>query len=620
MRTWRALLTLMIALACVIPAHAQDATSPSVIVLLADDFSDPRVGVLPGTSPNPAVFTAGYINGAYEIDGVNLAQADVVPLPGIFSDSTIAIDAMLTGDTINRLIRLTCRQPGGTGDSGYRLLVNFGATTFSLDRVASGVHTMLVGATSFPAAGGAWTHLELGCVGSTITVAINEADVASVQDSTYSSGSSDIGIGGGAGIAEARFQNLAVSGPPGTPSVRVIHGVFGSPITFATHTQLQSYGFGFGPADTQFGAIPVGDGSYTFYGAAGNTSASACGGTPRAMNGAFTFTGTLDHVTGSNCTRLFGLGDGPAGWVFDRDYAGGGQVVRFASGGKSGWLMPFHSEVHWSNPASSDHKCRGITCFYSSIGLAVSTDDGKTFKVVGQIVQPSQPLAFFIGSGAIMSVGDGSLVVADANGQHLDNPPADPSSAFFYLFSGDLLPGSPGVCATHNCIGVARAPYAAVVAAALSGDPHQVATVFHKYDGASPDPWTQPATSDTPDESGTAGAYAPLWTDEAGGVPSVIYDSSLNVYLAVCLVNPSGKLLTAEVRTSSDLLHWSGPIATYSEPDRALYYPMLLGETGDPTIGGPAPRVYFTSFPAGGFPSWTNTVLESVPLTLSSSN
>jgi hypothetical protein len=408
----------------------------------------------------------------------------------------------------------------------------------------------------------------------------------------------------------------ATSAAQKTATVPAIQGVFGAPVTFATHTQLQRYGFAWGPSDGQFGAIPTGNGSYMFYGAAGSTS--ACAGTPNAKNGVFTFTGSLDHVTGSSCKRLFGRGDGPAGWVFDRDYAGGGQVVRFASGGTSGWLMPFHAEFQWSNPATSDHKCGGVPCFYSSLGLAVSTDDGKTFKPVGQIFQPSQPLSVFTGGGTNMSVGDGSLVVADANGRHLDNPPADPSSAYFYLFYGDRLPGLPGVCGKFNCLGVARAPYAGVVAAALSGDPHAVATVFHKYDGASPDPWTQPATSDTSDESGTAGAYAPIWTDEPGGVPAVIYDSSFNVYLAACLVNPSGKLLGIEVRASSDLLHWSEPIAAYSEPGRALYYPTLIGETGDPTIGGPVPRVYFTSFVA--FPNYGTSVFENVPLTLSRSH
>jgi hypothetical protein len=396
-----------------------------------------------------------------------------------------------------------------------------------------------------------------------------------------------------------------------------IHGVFGSPVTFATHAELASYGFAFGPADGQFGAIPAGGNSYIFYGDAG--SSSSCAGTKNAK-GTFSFTGTLDHVTGSNgCKRLFGPGDAPPGWVFDKNYAGGGQVVRFAVDGKSGWLMPFHSEVWWENPATSDHKCSvaggsgsEVDCFYSSLGLAVSLDNGNAFKVVGQILQPSQPMSVFMGGGKNMAVGYGSLVVADGNGKHLDNPPADPSRAYFYLFYTDLLPGLPGACATGVCMGVARAPYAEAIAAALSGDPHQVAKVFHKYDATSPNPWTQPASSDTPDLSGTAGKYAPLWTDEPGGA-EVIYDRASDVYLAV-YQSSSG----IKVRASSDLIHWSGPIGDpCHETGRTLYYPTLIGETGDPTIGGTAPRVYFSSFPTGLFPDYKTSVFESVPLILS---
>jgi len=97
-----------------------------------------------------------------------------------------------------------------------------------------------------------------------------------------------------------------------TAGVPAIQGTFGSPITFAARAQLQGYGFAWGPSDGTFGAIPALNGSYTFYGTA--ASSSACSGTPNVQEGAFTFTGTLDHVTGSNgCRRLFGAGDGPAG-------------------------------------------------------------------------------------------------------------------------------------------------------------------------------------------------------------------------------------------------------------------------------------------------------------------
>jgi hypothetical protein len=317
---------------------------------------------------------------------------------------------------------------------------------------------------------------------------------------------------------------------------------------------------------------------------------------------------------------VLGPGDGHPGWIFDKDYAGGGQVTRFALGGKRGWLLLFHAEVWWQNAASPDRKCgvvggsgSEVPCFYSSLGLAVSTDDGRSFKVAGQILQPSQPMSVFIGGGRYMPVGYGSLIVADANGKHLDNPPADPSGAYFYLFYNDLLAGSPRACVNFICTGVARARYADVITAVLSGNPHQVATVFHKYDGAAPDPWTQPATSDTPDQSGTAGRYAPLWTDESGGGVGVIYDSSFDVYLAVYQTLAGFKL-----RASSDLIHWSGPIGPpIQEPGRTLYYPTLMGETGDPTIGGPAPRLFFTSFPIGQFPNYKTSVFQSVQLTLS---
>jgi hypothetical protein len=316
---------------------------------------------------------------------------------------------------------------------------------------------------------------------------------------------------------------------------------------------------------------------------------------------------------------LFGPGDAPAGWIFDKDYAGGGKVIRFVDGDKKGWLMPFHAEVHWQNPKTDNHLCdvnggSSVPCFYSSLGLAVSTDNGKTFKVVGQILQPSQPMSVFTGSGKNMQVGTGSFIVADANGKHLENPPSDPSKAYYYLFYFDSLPGLPGSCNDELCMGVARAPYLDVIAAALSGDPHRVAKLFHKYNG---DGWDQPATSDTPDESGTAGKYAPLWTDGAGGA-DVMFDGKFGVYLSTM---GGGSPAGIKIRASYDLIHWSDPIGdAYQEQGRLLWYPTLIGETGNPDFGGPAPRVYFSSFPVGKFPDYKTAILESVPLKLSAGN
>src|SRR5262249_55590446 len=154
---------------------------------------------------------------------------------------------------------------------------------------------------------------------------------------------------------------------------------------------------------------------------------------------------------------------------------------------------------------------------------------GSTFRVAGQIVQPSMPLSTFQGGTGNMDVGYGAFIVADANGRHLDNPPPDPTVAYFYVFYSDFLTGLPGTCNVNRCIAVARAPYATLVAAAMSGSPAQVGQAFHKYDGSLPNPWTQPATAfvagnAAPDLAGTAGRFAPLWTDEQVNEPFVIYD------------------------------------------------------------------------------------------------
>ncbi|HTT69044.1 MAG TPA: hypothetical protein VMF70_13545 [Gemmatimonadales bacterium] len=429
------------------------------------------------------------------------------------------------------------------------------------------------------------------------------------------------GLGGALGLsllaaaaAGCGGEGSGSGGGPTGPVIPAVVGTFGTASTFATHAQLAGYGYSYGPSDGQFGAIRGNAGTYTFYGSAG--SGTACAGTP-SLTGEYTFTGTLTQVTGSSCTRLFGPGSGPAGWVFDSNYAAGGPVVRFAVGADSGWFIPFHAEIHWVNPSTSDGLCYvngtsggEVPCFYGGLGLAVSTDGGVTFRVVGQVFQPSEALSVFKGGGTNMSVGYGSLLVADSSGKHLPNPPADPSSAYFYLFFTDRLAAAPGACTGRSCVGVERARYDAVVAAALSGDPHQVATAFRKYDGTS---WTAPATSDTPGDTGTAGAYAPLFTDETGALPEVMYDSAVGAYLLVYQSNGG-----IAVRASSDLVHWSGSIATaYSEPGRQLYFPTLMGETGDPTIGGPQPRVYFTSFPTDSFPKYATSVFESVPLSVS---
>ncbi len=56
----------------------------------------------------------------------------------------------------------------------------------------------------------------------------------------------------------------------------------------------------------------------------------------------------------------------------------------------------------------------------------------------------------------------------------------------------------------------------------------------------------------------------------------------------------------------------------YLETGNQVYYPTLIGENGDPTTGGSAPRVYVQSFPTNGFPDYSTATFESIPVELAS--
>lgn len=390
------------------------------------------------------------------------------------------------------------------------------------------------------------------------------------------------------------------------------------PTLFMDQQQLRSYGFAAGPSDGPFGAIQNGEGHYRFLGPA--WGGNKC--PPEARReGVFAFSGTLSRVTaGQGCRILFSGGDGPAGWIFNANYSGGGQIIPIAAKGNHGWLMSFRGEYHWKNPARPDGLCGGVgvfaggvPCYYSTLGLAVSTDGGWTFKVAGESVQLTDPLSASKGRNVNRNIGYGSLVVADENGKHLDNPPADPKAAYVYLFFVSSGQDLPGPCVQAQCPGVARARYEDVVSAVFSGNPHAVAKLFQKYDADSKDPWSQPATGDSPDLSVGGGKFSPLYLGQ--GIQMVIYDRAFDVYLGAAVsfqaVRPS-----FVIRTSRDSIHWSEPIGpVITEGNRWLSYFTLLGETGDPTVSSGKPRLYFRSNPEGK-PAYDDSVFKVVTLKL----
>jgi hypothetical protein len=377
-----------------------------------------------------------------------------------------------------------------------------------------------------------------------------------------------------------------------------------APTVFMAQSELWEYGFAAGPSDGPFGAIPLGQGRYRFLGTA--WASAKCPPAAR-KEGVFGFTGTLDRVTGGEgCRPLFGGGDGPSGWIFNANYSGGGQVIPLDDHGKRVWLMTFRGEYHWKNPARANGLCGGganpafaggVPCYYSTLGLAVSTDGGNTFKVAGQSLQLTDPLTASKGTDASRNIGYGWLVVADSNGRYLGNPLPDTKRAYVYLFFVSSGKDLPGACTVAQCAGIARARYDDVVSAVTSGNPYAVAKLFRKYNASLPDPWSQPGTGATPDLSVGGGTFSPLY--QGPGVGIILYDRPFDIYLGASISFATGHPAIV-IRTSADLIHWSEPIGPpIDDGARTVSYFTMLGDTGDPSIGGPEPRVYFMSTEAG---------------------
>jgi hypothetical protein len=109
------------------------------------------------------------------------------------------------------------------------------------------------------------------------------------------------------------------------------------------------------------------------------------------------------------------LGRGKQG-EFDNGYAGISGVYHDNRNGEL--IAIYHAEDHEEMPLTPGNDVPG---FYASIGLAISTDDGRTFKKLGQIVTvslPKNPKADVTKGGSAQGVGDASLCL-NADGQYL---------------------------------------------------------------------------------------------------------------------------------------------------------------------------------------------------------
>jgi hypothetical protein len=195
-------------------------------VLLSDTADDPAVGVLPKAASQPEAQAMGYSGGEYFIRVLDSGQGmgGVVFVPGTYQNAAIAVDARPAPDTPGALTELTCRRTfePGTGPNtpppnGYVARIDTHGGRFRIARMDGGTATSLAGwqVSAAIRRGTAANRIELACVGNSISLTVNGARVATVEDGTYPA-AGRVGLGtnfftGASGPMEVRYDNLVVT-------------------------------------------------------------------------------------------------------------------------------------------------------------------------------------------------------------------------------------------------------------------------------------------------------------------------------------------------------------------------------------------------------------------------
>ncbi len=319
-------------------------------------------------------------------------------------------------------------------------------------------------------------------------------------------------------IVVALMLFAALSTPcPAQPQIHV-----STPEVFLSTTQLHKMGFVYFPDGSIFPGLI--QGNINYFAANGGANNDPLQGTI-VLDGNFQ---PLFHQGSGQPVASLRSGllqppppDGiPFDSAFDHDYAGGGPV--FWDQTSSSLIQIYHGEYHFNGVAQD---------FYTSLGLAISSDEGKTFKKLGLAIRPelSPDLQMLVPSSS------GTLVQKDG---------------YFYLYYGDRGPtpatGTVDYChdstAKVSCLAVARAKINDVMAAALHGE---VAPWFKYYQKSFSEP-------------GNGGRFTPLFIPNISQWvrwPVVRYDPHTMTLIMVYAAGATGLVLS----TSTDGLNWGNP-------------------------------------------------------------
>jgi hypothetical protein len=212
----------------------------------------------------------------------------------------------------------------------------------------------------------------------------------------------------------------------------------------------------------------------------------------------------------------------------------------------------YHGEYHPNYPA-------GLP-FYGGSGMAVSDNEGASFAKIGEIIAPSMTLQEFISSGSQGLPVDGFTIDADATG-HPVGAGESADQIYIYDVFSDRNPSD-----AHSSFAIARIKKSDLLeAVALHRAP-----LFKKYNAASGG-FTQP---------GLGGSFTPIVTQGTDAIawPQAVYCSYLNKFLLIYQTNQ--KMI--QVRTATNLMHWSDPITLVNNPNPPeTFYPAAVGMMHD---------------------------------------
>ena len=256
----------------------------------------------------------------------------------------------------------------------------------------------------------------------------------------------------------------------------------------------------------------------------------------------------------------------------DIAYLSGGQTYDL---GHSRRLMFVHAERY---PTGD------VKVFYGTIGLALSDDDGRTWKFLGEIFRPDLPYEEFRRCRDAVNASFGQFVIARTEGRR-----------YFYSYSIDH---------TDSCVtdyAVFRAPVGQVVRAAKQG---RVST-WHKFDAGE---FTQPALG---------GSFTDILPGAQTGDFAVTYNAYVDRFLFVYPHQyPRQPYYEWRVAESADGVRWGPPAplgdATYGE----RYAPSLIGTANKPQTTGRRFWIYYTASLSSGWDRWPTSTLTRQRVTL----